>query len=94
VWLTPETCTVNLLNNRLLCVASHWTIINICIYPIELTQAEGEALHLTLFTLKKSICLKGKNCQTMRIQLNPKTAPSVQRSLWQYANSGGKSNTV
>ena len=26
--LTPETCRVNLQNNRLLCVASNWTIIN------------------------------------------------------------------
>ena len=29
VWLTPETCRVNLQNNRLLCVASRWTIVNI-----------------------------------------------------------------
>ena len=30
VWLIPETCRVNLRNiNRLLCVASRWTIINI-----------------------------------------------------------------
>jgi len=29
VWLTPETCRVNLQINRLLCVAFCWTIINI-----------------------------------------------------------------
>jgi hypothetical protein len=29
VWLTPETCRVNLQNNRLLCVASRWIIFNI-----------------------------------------------------------------
>jgi len=28
VWLTPETCRVNSQNNRLLCVASRWTIID------------------------------------------------------------------
>jgi hypothetical protein len=62
--------------------------------PIELTQAKGEALHLKHFTLKKSICLKGKNCQTMKIQSNPNTALSVQRNWWQYVDSGGKMNTV
>jgi len=29
VWLTPETCRVNLQINRLFCVASRWTIINV-----------------------------------------------------------------
>ena len=29
VWLTPETCRVNLQNNRLFCVASRWTTINL-----------------------------------------------------------------
>ena len=29
MWLTPETCRVNLQNNRLLFVASRWTTINI-----------------------------------------------------------------
>jgi len=28
VWLTSEICRVNLQNNRLLCVASRWTVIN------------------------------------------------------------------
>jgi len=62
--------------------------------PIELNQAGGEALHLKLFTLKKSICLTGKNCQTMKIQSNLNTAPSCQRNLWRYVDSGGKSNTA
>jgi len=39
VWLTPETCGVNLQNNRLLCVASRWTIINI-------TLSQSSPLHI------------------------------------------------
>ena len=39
VWLTPETCRVNLqIINRLLCVATRWTVINIYLLNVSIIR--------------------------------------------------------
>ena len=53
VWLTPETCRVNMQNNRLLCVTSCWTVINI--HVLYFSEADKVKLKLTQCTLWRHV---------------------------------------
>ena len=59
VWLTPETCRVNLQNNRLLCVASRLTIINSChisMSPHLVSQNKFQVQYVHTIELHHKLC--------------------------------------